>query len=396
MKMLLILVGILAAGFWAFGKVKDSIGLGRAKESAKEITQSVNPSPPPAPSFFGGANSISNSIGSSVNSAFNSKELLPRATRRIKFNYRDLPAPETITQIQSLGLQVFTDSVTRTIFISGAPDIVEDVANNLMALDLVPNSCAVQTFAVYVSKKAVKGFDLVAAIGEAARVNDFSATVGGGSATIDLPLGNLSALLEFIADGETVEVVQRPHIRLIDRVPAVVEAIDEIPIPTTAVSQGIAQTSIEYRKVGLQLSVTPAFLSRDRVRLEILQQNGVIGRTVKIESNEIPVVQTQSVSSAVELSIGQTLVFGGVRSYRQGLKRGLLGSTETIEEGSLYVILSTYSDAPRAAVASPLLEFPATDWIPSPDLPIAPDSADWIDDGILPALPRFRLKPPHK
>jgi hypothetical protein len=82
-----------------------------------------------------------------------------------------------------------------------------------------------------------------------------------------------------------------------------------------------------------------------------------VGRSVVVDGEDVPVFQTQKVSSQVELAVGQSLVLGGVRSTRTKRVKGLLSSRDEVETGTLYVCLATYEDAPRARAVEP-------DWVP--------------------------------
>jgi len=372
------IVCLAAAGFWAFGKVKEifspkdggmmfsSYRPDKVKADAEKAEKSGSRLP---------------TLGAP--SATREAPLVPQASRVVILKHREVPPADWVAQAQALGASCLVDPVNRSVLLKGPVDAINIVAEALEAADVVPGSCGLQTFAVYVSREAIKGFDLKAAL-LAVTGDGVTGTIGDGAISFDLGLDRITAALDLIADGQTVEVVQRPHVRLLDRVPANVEATDEVPIPSTSVSQGIAQTSITYRKVGLQLTVNPVFLSGDRLRLNVVQSNGVIGSTVEIDGNEVPIIQAQTVSSALELSVGQSVLLGGVRTFRRENKRGLLGKSESVQEGALYVVLCTYSDSPRATEIRPEVEFPQNVWIPSPGLPPAEDPRDWIDGHLLP------------
>jgi hypothetical protein len=314
------------------------------------------------------------------------EELTPgiekKAFRVYRFQHREPPEAGQIQIAQSVDAALTVDRFSRSVGISGTVEGVELVTRYLEAIDVVPGSCAVQSWAVYVDKSAQKGFDLVAAL-LAVSAGETTATLGEGGLTLNLNVDRVSVALDAIADGSAVEVVQRPHVQLQHGVTAKIESLQEVPIPSTAVSQGIAQTSVEYRKVGLQLEVVPYFLGNDQLRLGVMQNNGLIGQNVRIGENEVPVIQSQMVSSSVQMTVGQTVVLGGVATYRERLVRGLLRNVKEVSEGSLYVIISTYHDVPKAVpVDLPQMSGPD---VPPPLIPPFDDPADWINGELLPA-----------
>jgi type II secretory pathway component GspD/PulD (secretin) len=290
----------------------------------------------------------------------------------VKFQHREPPAVETITIANAVGCALTLDGVSRSLVVVGPVAGVDIVKRYLESIDQPAGTCAVKSWAVYVDKSAQTGFDLVAAI-RAVSASSVEATIDGAGVTLDLSADKLAGALAVVCDGSVIEVIQRPHVQLFHGVPAKIESIEEVPIPSTAVSQGVAQTSIEFRKVGLQLDVTPYFLAGDALRLNVVQSNGLLGQLVRIGENEVPVIQSQTVASTVQLSIGQTVVLGGVTTYRNRIVRGLLTNKTERTEGGLYVILSTYYDVPKALPVASI-------GVPSDPA----ESREWIADQILP------------
>ena len=310
-------------------------------------------------------------------------------TRRYTFKHREIPDGLSQLSTGNQSLIILADAFTRTVSVTGDPLSVQTITEYLAAIDLVPGSCGVQTWAVFVDRSLATGWDLVAAINSIVPTST-AAELGNGAFTLNIGSGDLSSALAVIADGSSVEVLQRPHVLLEHGAPSRIESIQEVPVPSTAVSQGISQTSIEYRKVGLQLTVTPRFLDRDRVRLEIAQSNGLIGQTVNIDGNEIPIIQSQAVATTATLTVGQTIILGGVSTIRQSVVKGLLRDKTELSEGSLYLVLTTFHPEPKALpVVSPFTPDPfGTVPLAQPD----PDASEWILDGLLPSKGSI----PHK
>lgn len=378
MKLIVILLCVVLLGWFSihslFSSSSKSLfsGIGKFPESLG-VPSSVHggvSSPPVAPVFRPSVSGEGHAPGSAI-----------KVSHVYRFLRRDPPAALDLSVATALGCVVSVDKYSRSAIVAGELDAVLTVEKILKDIDLDGGSCAVQTWAVYVDKSAQKGFDLVAAINAAAgAVSGFE--VGGGGITLDLDGGAVSAALTAVCDGSVIEVIQRPHVQLQQGVVSRIESLQEVPVPNTAVSQGIAQTSVEYRKVGLQLEVTPYFLDGGRVRLGVVQSNGLLGLNVKIGENEVPIIQSQTVSSTVELTIGQSVVLGGVSTIRRKTVRGLLRDREEVSEGALYVILSTSSQIPRAVVVGDSLA-PLT----SGSVPFSVPSTDpsvWIDQQLLP------------
>jgi hypothetical protein len=310
---------------------------------------------------------------------------VPPVWQTYAMRFRPVPPLEWLNQWERLGVQAVADPVTRTVSCRGLAGPVQAFTEALQAMDQVPGSCSVQAWTVYVDRRVEKGFDLVAALGAVVNSDDIL-RIGAGGLALDVSSQSVAAALRVIGGGGSVEVVQNPYVRLSHGDLAKVESTQEVPIPETVVSNGIAQTSIRFRKVGLQLEVMPTFYDMDRVRLGIVQNNGVVGSSVKVGGNEVPVIESQSVSSTADMKIGQTLVLGGVRTVRRVAKRQLFGGSAETSEGALYVVLSTFTDEPKAVpVDAPDQVFPSDLGPPPPLTESVEDGHDWIMGGLLPA-----------
>ncbi|MCW1921502.1 hypothetical protein OKA05_02990 [Luteolibacter arcticus] len=301
-------------------------------------------------------------------------------------NFRPVPSPEFLQGWERLGVMAIADPVARVVFFRGLAGPCDSFKTALVAMDQLPAGCSVQAWTVYVDRRVEKGFDLVAALGAITGATDTKLTIGPSGLALDVGADRISAALDVIAEGGSVEVVQNPYVRLLNGEPAKVESTQEVPIAETIVSNGISQGSIRYRKVGLQLEVTPTFFANDRVRLGVVQTNGVVGASVQVGGNSVPVIQSQTVSSVADMTVGQTLVLGGVRTTRNVVKKHLIGSSTEISEGALYVILSTYTDEPKAVlVDAPEQPFPAGVLdAPPPLTEPATEGRDWIIGELLP------------
>jgi Bacterial type II and III secretion system protein len=272
---------------------------------------------------------------------------LPVSFLRYQFQHRQIPTESEISSYSSIGVVAVVDRSARSILLRGQRPDIESLCDQFRHTDCVPQSCVVRTWVVFVESTRQSGWDLSAAINSISAPSG-SVSIGPGGALLNLTAGQVSASLDLIASNGDVSVLQRPHLVLLDSLESVLESIREVPIPSVTLTNGFSQSSVVYRKVGLQLHVTPHFLSGDRVNLSVRQENGLIGPNALVSGQSVPTFDTQSVSTVVEMSVGQCVILGGVASDRIEKTSGLLGEHEERRSGSLYVVLATESDSPRA------------------------------------------------
>ena len=114
-----------------------------------------------------------------------------------------------------------------------------------------------------------------------------------------------------------VNIISRPSIVVRDGVTANMEVGTEIPIlNSTTTSDGVTSSSVQYRKTGLTLSVTPTVNSRGVVIMEIDQQvsNQL---TDGVTAGGAPSIFNRNMSTEVVANSGQTVILGGLISENQ-------------------------------------------------------------------------------
>jgi general secretion pathway protein D len=112
---------------------------------------------------------------------------------------------------------------------------------------------------------------------------------------------------------DLINIISRPSLVVRDGVTATLDVGTEIPIASTTSDQGVVNTSVQYRKTGLSLSVTPTVNSRGVVIMEIDQQ---ITNTLDggVTVGKTPSISTRNLTTEVVANSGQTVILGGIIS----------------------------------------------------------------------------------
>jgi general secretion pathway protein D len=76
-------------------------------------------------------------------------------------------------------------------------------------------------------------------------------------------------------------------------------------------STAIAAT-VSYEDVELRLEVIPLINSNNEVTLKIAQINDTLGSNVNISGNEVPIVNSQRLTTTITIPSGATVVLGGL------------------------------------------------------------------------------------
>jgi general secretion pathway protein D len=116
-------------------------------------------------------------------------------------------------------------------------------------------------------------------------------------------------------------VVSRPMVFTSNNKKAIIANGQEIPVPTNTLSNATTvgnvasvQSSIEFKKVALQLEVVPLINSEKEVSLDILQKidSVVPGSNVNIGGNQVPTIATRYIRTNVSAPNCSTIVLGGL------------------------------------------------------------------------------------
>ena len=129
------------------------------------------------------------------------------------------------------------------------------------------------------------------------------------------------------------KVISRPMVFTSNNKKAIIASGTEIPVPTNTISSptgavignSISQsTTIEFKKVALQLEVVPLINSENEVSLDILQKvDSVAGSTV-VDGNAIPNIATRYVRTTVSAPNNATIVLGGlIMDNKQDNRNGI-------------------------------------------------------------------------
>ena len=145
--------------------------------------------------------------------------------------------------------------------------------------------------------------------------------VGSGT-NVYIAAGNyLSAIVHALDSTGRFKVISRPMVFTSNNKKAIIASGTEIPVPTNTLSaptgavigNSISQsTTIEFKKVALQLEVVPLINSEKEVSLDILQKiDSVAGSTV-VDGNAIPNIATRYIRTTVSAPNGATIALGGL------------------------------------------------------------------------------------
>ncbi|MBT4839067.1 MAG: type II secretion system secretin GspD [Methylococcales bacterium] len=226
-------------------------------------------------------------------------------------------------------IKVIADEVNNALLIMADPKGYRLVTDALSKLDITPLQVLVEvTIAEVVLNDALKYGLEMSFKNVHGRFNDlvkgsYLATNNGIGFTYTLEKsGSARGLIEALATKTNVKVLSSPSIMVLNNQSAKIEVGDEVPVLTQQQQSTTGSTtdsstspaivnSIQYKKAGVILSVTPRVNSGGLVTMEVSQEvsDVVANNTSGIDS---PKITQRKVETNVAVQSGQTVVLGGM------------------------------------------------------------------------------------
>jgi general secretion pathway protein D len=160
--------------------------------------------------------------------------------------------------------------------------------------------------------------------------SSLATAIGTGSGTsifLSSARDGLAAIVKLLHGTGRFRVINRPVVFTTNNKKAIIASGQEIPVPvntlssfqptttggTTPIQNFGTQSSIQYKKVALQLEVVPLINSEKEVTLDILQKVDSLGADPAIiDGNAIPTIATRYIKTTVSAPNCSTIVLGGL------------------------------------------------------------------------------------
>jgi len=128
-----------------------------------------------------------------------------------------------------------------------------------------------------------------------------------------------AAIVHLLESTGRFKIISRPTVFTSNNKKAIIASGQEVPVPvntltnaTTVNNVASVSSSIEYKKVALQLEVVPLINSEKEVSLDILQKIDALGNNRLVSGNLIPEINTRYIRTNVSAPNKSTIVLGGL------------------------------------------------------------------------------------
>jgi general secretion pathway protein D len=151
-------------------------------------------------------------------------------------------------------------------------------------------------------------------------IGDTSALVSGIRYSIAEAAGRLTAAIHASANDNRLKVISSPHILASNNKEAKIQIGVSQPILTSTYTTGVytgtntsvVEGTIEYKDVGIILTVTPRISDGGLVTLEISIEDSKVETTSLGSLSNVPVFRKKTAKTTLSIMEGQTIVIGGL------------------------------------------------------------------------------------
>lgn len=225
------------------------------------------------------------------------------------------------SDLKSIGLDesnIYANSETRTISVTGTPYQIKQVERRLSAIDKPVSQCLVLAQLIEINH----GDNLDLGMQYSLPTYAHTATTSGRTDDAAFK-GNWLEKLTFSASVNASKslskgkVVSRPMIMVMNGQEGEVNFGEQVPILTSNTTSSSTSVTFEYKDVGTNLVITPS----------IDELTGTISMKIKAEINNItawtssgqnkaPQISTRKATTSAQLKSGQSFVIGGLMSVK--------------------------------------------------------------------------------
>ncbi|MGB0369772.1 MAG: secretin N-terminal domain-containing protein [Opitutales bacterium] len=242
---------------------------------------------------------------------------------------------------------VVPDPRTNAIIAYGTPSDITQLESLLKSLDVLLPQVLIEVIVaeVTLNENQTRGID---ALGLNLDVADGVWALSGIAANgygVDISDGNiadasaagvfrdfdLDLVIGAASGNGNVRVLNAPQILTTHARPATITVGQQRPVITSSQTDSTGtstRSNVTFRKIGIELTVTPLIGADGKIQLELTQTVDNVVDNVTIDGNSQPVIGNRVAESFVSVNDGEVIILGGLQEYATrstNSKMGILG-----------------------------------------------------------------------
>ena len=244
-------------------------------------------------------------------------------------------APTAPTEELIAEVKIIPDKINNFLIIKATPPDYHIIERVIKELDIIPRQVVIETLLAEVSLtkdiaygvgwflkhtgqkykgrailKEATTFPLPEELGAEGVPEMFSYSI---FTTAD----QLRALITTLAEISEVNILSNPLVLVTDNTEASIKIGEDYPVPKATTQVGVTEISVEYREIGILLTVKPHISSTGLVKMEIAQEISEVGQKLAFAGTDVYSFKKRRAESSLVVENGQTVILGGFFKTRK-------------------------------------------------------------------------------
>jgi len=238
-------------------------------------------------------------------------------------------APTTPTEELIAEVKIIPDKINNFLIIKATPPDYHIIERVIKELDIIPRQVSIETVLaeITLTKSIEYGVEWFIKhrgqkyIGNVSLSEGVRFSMPEGVAAEGLPTGfsyslfttpgQLRALINTLASISEVNILSTPLILVTDNTESSIKVGEEWPIAKeTTTPAGVTTISVEYKEIGILLTVKPHISSTGLVKMELTQEISSVLKEAAVAGN--PAFLKRQAKTSLVVQNGQTVVLGGL------------------------------------------------------------------------------------
>lgn len=232
------------------------------------------------------------------------------------------------------------DERSNAIIAYGTPSDIRYISSLIDRIDILLAQVKIDVVIVEVNvgnsnKRGIDhfGINLDSAKEITVGLNQLVGLDGAFSTPADLPIRigatledfTLNTVFQTAQSDSDVSILSSPTLVTTHNRKATIKAGEKRPLisaSSTDMTGSSIRSTLDYRDIGIELTVTPLIGSNGIVQMEIEQSVDSVISTTKIDGNDQPIIGSRSATSFVSVQDGQVIVLGGLQEKEISTSHG--------------------------------------------------------------------------
>ena len=210
---------------------------------------------------------------------------------------------------------------SNAIIVSAPPSLMSTIKNVVHDLDVQPSQVLVEAVIAQVTETQSK--DLGIAWGSLPKSSSGNNSVASNfqSGVGIIQAGSIQAVITALSGHGSADILSTPSITVLDNHKAKISVGKDVSVQNRVYAATTDTTdnsttpfaTFSYKKVALELNVTPQISPNNSVQLDIKQTNDTLQNPTDVSTT--PTINTNNIETSVRVNSGDILVLGGLISH---------------------------------------------------------------------------------